>query len=431
MEQIQIEELVAELETRVDRLRSLYEQYFMGIEKMEPLVPKKDIERRFQTLRREQIRNTALRFRFQMVLQKYNTYQSYWMRIMRQIEDGTYKRDVLRAKAAFGERRSTRPPPRVVEIEDTENTVDVDTFELDDQDFPVEVPTRKVDVPAVGKAADLFDPFDEATTRALTKLPDEEDLTGVLPLVDGPQKPVADAKPKLARPQTADAEKMRLLAAQIKAKKAAEGTPQTKEPAPPPRRMVAEAPPIHAAPPNAAASSAAGPPKKAPPLPPRPGAPAAPTVASAAQKPAPPPAQKPAAPPAPRPAAPAAAPSAPKPPIPAPRTATPGTKPAAPTALAKPIIPPPAAAKPEAPKPAAPKPASPADLSDARVRQIYTQYVDTKRKQNESTATITYEGVAKSLRESTARLKEKHGGKQVDFEVTVKDGKTILRPVVK
>jgi hypothetical protein len=120
VEQIQIEELVAELETRVDRLRSLYEQYFMGIEKMEPHVPRKDVERRFQAMRREQIRNTALRFRFQMVLQKYNTYQAYWMRIMRQIEDGTYKRDVLRARANLGERRSTRPPPAPKEKEKEE-----------------------------------------------------------------------------------------------------------------------------------------------------------------------------------------------------------------------------------------------------------------------------------------------------------------------
>ncbi len=77
------------------------------------------------------------------------------------------------------------------------------------------------------------------------------------------------------------------------------------------------------------------------------------------------------------------------------------------------------------------KAANPSDLSDARVRQLYSQYVDTKRKQNESTTAITYEGVAKSLRESTARLKEKHGGNAVDFEVTVKEGKTILRPVLK
>ncbi|MGH7283883.1 MAG: MXAN_5187 C-terminal domain-containing protein [Polyangiaceae bacterium] len=379
MEQTQIEELVNELETRVDRLRSLYEQYFMGIEKMEPHVPKKDVERRFQTLRREQIRNTALRFRFHMTLQKYNTYQSYWMRIMRQIGDGTYKRDLIRAKAAFVERRSTRPPPPVKERE-SEHTVDIDTFEFDDT-FPGDAPTKKVDVPAlVTHKGGAFDAFDEATTNLLKRAPAlaaDEDPTGILPLI-------GTGDPKKAR-ALADPEKMRQLAAQIKAKKAGEAKPiEMKEPTPPPRAMVAEAPPIHHA-------------RKPPPLPPRP-LPAATTSAA-----------KPAAPP---------------------MTAQ---KPPAPVAAARPAAPP--APKPELPRPAiansAQKPANPNDLSDTRVRQIYTQYVDTKRKQNESTAAITYEGVAKSLRESSEKLKEKLGGKAVDFEVAVKDGKTILRPKLK
>jgi hypothetical protein len=64
------------------------------------------------------------------------------------------------------------------------------------------------------------------------------------------------------------------------------------------------------------------------------------------------------------------------------------------------------------------------------MRQIYSQYVQTRRAQNESTAAITYDAMARSLRESGAKLREKHG-KAVDFEVTVKDGKTILKPVVK
>ena len=399
MEQAQIEELVNELETRVDRLRSLYEQYFMGIEKMEPHVPKKDVERRFQTLRREQIRNTALRFRFHMTLQKYNTYQSYWMRIMRQIEDGTYKRDLNRAKASFAERRSTRPPPAPKERE-PEHAIDIDTFELEEGAFPPDAPTKKVDVPSMNaQKARGFEAFDEATTNLLKRqpaLPADEDPTGILPLIGGDKTsgdPKADAAKKARA--LADPEKMRLLAAQIKAKKGAEAKPPvavaappiaTKEPTPPPRGMVAEAPPIHVA-------------RKPPPLPPR---------AGGAQ----------AEPPRPAPVATAA-----KPPTP-----TIATKPDPPPAP-KPV------AKPEPPKPAvanfAPKPATPNDLSDARVRQIYTQYVDTKRKQNESTAAITYEGMAKSLRESSAKLKEKHAGKAVDFEVTVKDGKTILKPVVK
>jgi len=64
------------------------------------------------------------------------------------------------------------------------------------------------------------------------------------------------------------------------------------------------------------------------------------------------------------------------------------------------------------------------------MRQIYSQYVQSRRAQKESTAALTYDAMAKSLRESSQKLREKHG-KSIDFEVTVKDGKTILRPVVK
>ena len=78
-----------------------------------------------------------------------------------------------------------------------------------------------------------------------------------------------------------------------------------------------------------------------------------------------------------------------------------------------------------------PPPPARAELSEERVRQLYGQYVETKRQQNESTAALTFDGLAKTLRASSAKLKEKHTGKTVDFEVTIKDGKTILRPIVK
>src|SRR5580658_10805709 len=100
--------MVGDLETAVDRLRSLYEQYFMGFEKMEPQVPRKDVDRKIHVLRKEHFRNTALRFRFQMILQRYNTYQTHWQRILREIESGTYKRHVLRAERRFNP--VSRPP---------------------------------------------------------------------------------------------------------------------------------------------------------------------------------------------------------------------------------------------------------------------------------------------------------------------------------
>jgi hypothetical protein len=97
----EVEKHIGDLEVAVDRLRSLYDQYFMGFEKLEPMVPRKDVDRRIHVLRKEQIRNTAQRFRFQMLLQRYNTYQSHWQRICREIENGTYKRHLARAEKRF------------------------------------------------------------------------------------------------------------------------------------------------------------------------------------------------------------------------------------------------------------------------------------------------------------------------------------------
>jgi len=53
-----------ELDHRLERLRIKYDQFFTGTEKALPYVLRKDIDRRFQALHREQMRNTGARFRF-------------------------------------------------------------------------------------------------------------------------------------------------------------------------------------------------------------------------------------------------------------------------------------------------------------------------------------------------------------------------------
>lgn len=94
----EIQKELDELESRLERLRIKYDQYFIGIEKMLPFVQRKDVDRRFAQLHKEQFRNGGLRFRFQTMVQRFTTYQTYWGRIIRQIEEGTYKRDLIRAQ---------------------------------------------------------------------------------------------------------------------------------------------------------------------------------------------------------------------------------------------------------------------------------------------------------------------------------------------
>ena len=93
MEKAEYEFELIEAEKRLERLRALYEQYFRGIERREPTVPRRDLERRCQALRRNRPRNTALRFRFQTLMQRYTTLRTHWNRIGREIENGTYRRD--------------------------------------------------------------------------------------------------------------------------------------------------------------------------------------------------------------------------------------------------------------------------------------------------------------------------------------------------
>lgn len=127
-----IDKEIHDLEERVDRLRVLYEQYFLGFEKLEPTVPRKEVDRRFAILRKENIRNTALRYRFNVVNQKYNTYAMHWTRICRQIEEGTFKRHVKKAQERFGDVGATAAAARKVAREEADKGFDVD---IDFEDF--------------------------------------------------------------------------------------------------------------------------------------------------------------------------------------------------------------------------------------------------------------------------------------------------------
>ncbi len=103
---------VAELEVRLERLRSLYEQYFHGIERIEPSVARKDVDRRFWAVRKVKLRNTAKRFKLQTLIQRYNTLQQYWAKVCRQIENGTYVRHVQRAERRVATAGPHKPKAR-------------------------------------------------------------------------------------------------------------------------------------------------------------------------------------------------------------------------------------------------------------------------------------------------------------------------------
>ena len=93
-----IEEALDEVQKLVDRVKVLYEQYFLGIQKQAPAHLHNDAERRIRELTQMNIRNTALRYRFATIQQKYGAYNSYWKRTLREIEAGRYMRNLNKVR---------------------------------------------------------------------------------------------------------------------------------------------------------------------------------------------------------------------------------------------------------------------------------------------------------------------------------------------
>lgn len=90
------EQELHDLARDIEILRTRYDQYFMGLEKLPPerlraKVNKVIIKSDLGTARR-----AALRFRFTRLVQKLRSYESMWDRMMREIETGKRKREVLK-----------------------------------------------------------------------------------------------------------------------------------------------------------------------------------------------------------------------------------------------------------------------------------------------------------------------------------------------
>ena len=322
---------LGELEVRLERLRALYEQYFLGFEKLEPTIARKDVDRRIWTLRHEHIRNTARRFKLQTLIQRYNTFQQYWQRICREIENGTYRRHLARAERIVkGSALMTIAARRRAGL--YRKAVGDDT--VSESGAPGSV---------------------EATTTAAAPTSEAAPAPGPRPALDTLDLDMGffDGSPRPRQPPALPA------AARAGRPPAPPLAPRPGHPPPPPRRTAA--PPV---PTTTAGASTSG-----------------------ASAPRPPP-------------APAAAPSA-------------GGAPVAQRAVARPRT-----------------EGAQAALSEERLRELHARLIDTKRQNNER-GNVSLDNLARSLRDAEAKLREKHANRRIDFDVIVKNGKVVLKPILR
>ncbi len=102
--QEKLAEDLGELDEALTNLQVLYEKYFLGIDRRPPDQERKRVSSKMRELRTTMVRNTALKFRINTMFAKLISFERVWDRTLREIEEGTYKRDVFKAKLHMRER---------------------------------------------------------------------------------------------------------------------------------------------------------------------------------------------------------------------------------------------------------------------------------------------------------------------------------------
>jgi hypothetical protein len=89
---------VEAVEVLVQSVRARYDQFFIGVEKRPPAREHDQLRARMLPLRTPTVRSAALGFRIQSLVQRVATYERLWARTLQEIENGTYRRDLFKAR---------------------------------------------------------------------------------------------------------------------------------------------------------------------------------------------------------------------------------------------------------------------------------------------------------------------------------------------
>ncbi len=123
----ELAERCKELEEELEELKAKYEMYFLGVERLEPLRWREELKRNVARLKSAFTRNTGLRFRIQSLHARYLSYERLWLRAAREKEEGTYRRDVFKARL-----RSASHPPKPATTEGKRTDAEPEDVDLTD-----------------------------------------------------------------------------------------------------------------------------------------------------------------------------------------------------------------------------------------------------------------------------------------------------------
>ena len=144
----------AALETEVEELKVKYEMYFLGVERSEPNRIRDDLKKKVLRLKERFTRNAGIRFRIQSLHARFISYERLWLRSVREKEEGTYHRDLFKARL-HAKQRGVGPAgvKGKKEILRHSQAEDVDLGDFGDDDSPAPPPARPAAAPPAAAAA--------------------------------------------------------------------------------------------------------------------------------------------------------------------------------------------------------------------------------------------------------------------------------------
>ena len=109
------------LDNKLKQLKLEYEQYFMGFRPREPVMLRGDVNKLVARYSNTGIQNTSLRFKFNNLCARFFAMRRQWDAVLRQIEEGTYRRHIFKARLHERDRSGEDVPASA-------ETLDADLF---------------------------------------------------------------------------------------------------------------------------------------------------------------------------------------------------------------------------------------------------------------------------------------------------------------
>lgn len=143
-----------ELDAELAELRAQYELYFQGVERFAPTKKHEAFKRDYQKLKTTFVRQTAAKFRIDGIGQKLMTYERLWERNLKEIENGTSKREIMRARRHLGHDKDKKKGAD----EDFHIDEDLDLSDLDEGDGDLAAAVRAAEAAVAAKPAPAASP---------------------------------------------------------------------------------------------------------------------------------------------------------------------------------------------------------------------------------------------------------------------------------